>query len=98
MGKGFDKLSYIGNCLNKHDSAHDHRSAVIEQKLFLERTNYIEVGSLISMNKDEIERHNNLVSKNREIIKRLINAVIYLAKEEMAFRGHDDRETSGPFK
>ncbi|XP_063675854.1 zinc finger MYM-type protein 1-like [Bolinopsis microptera] len=98
---GFHRISYIGSSMEKHDQAREHRSAVIDLKLFLRRTNHFEVGSLISMNSDEIERHNNLVCRNREIVKRLINAVIYLAKQEMAFRGHDESETSvnrGPFK
>ena len=49
------------------------------------------------MNTAEIERHNETVCQNREIIKRIINAVIFLAKEEMAFRGHIS-EDRGPFK
>ena len=53
------------------------------------------------MNTAKIERHNATVCQNREIIKRIINAVIFLVKEEMAFRGHDERHISedrGPFK
>ena len=53
------------------------------------------------MNTAEIERNNATICQNREIIKRIINAVIFLAKEEMAFRGHDERHISedrGPFK
>ena len=100
VDSGFIKLSYLSGALEKHEGQ-EHRDAIIEQKLFLKRTSHLEVGSLIFMNTAEIERHNATVCQNREIIKRIINAVIFLAKEEMAFRGHDERHISedrGPFK
>ena len=100
VDSGFIQLSYLSGALEKHEGL-EHRDAIIEQKLFLKRTSHLEVGSLIFMNTAEIERHNVTVCQNREIIKRIINAVIFLAKEEMAFRGHDERHISedrGPFK
>ena len=93
VDSGFIKLSYLSGALEKHEGQ-EHRDAIIEQKLFLKRTSHLEVGSLIFMNTAEIERHNATVCQNREIIKRIINAVIFLAKEEMAFRGHDERHIS----
>ena len=93
VDSGFIKLSYLSGALEKHEGR-EHRDAVINQKLFLKRTSYLEVGSLIFMNTAEIERHNATVCQNREIIKRIINGVIFLAKEEMAFRGHDERHSS----
>lgn len=34
------------------------------------------------------------VRRNREILKRLIDLTVLLAKQELAFRGHDEREES----
>ena len=39
-------------------------------------------------------RHNELVKKNRNILKRYVDAVCYLSKNELAFRGDDESETS----
>ena len=38
--------------------------------------------------------HNNKVRQNREILKRLINVVTFLGKQELAFRGHDESKDS----
>ncbi|XP_019735416.1 zinc finger MYM-type protein 1-like [Hippocampus comes] len=38
--------------------------------------------------------HNAKVKENREILKDLINATCFLAKQELAFRGHDERASS----
>ncbi|KAJ4440526.1 hypothetical protein ANN_08667 [Periplaneta americana] len=38
--------------------------------------------------------HNEKAKRNREVLKRLIDAVCYLAKQELPFRGHDESLTS----
>lgn len=93
-------LSYLAGALEKHEG-NEHREAVLTMKLFLKRTSCQVKGTLVRMNVEEIERYNAKVRLNREIVKRIINAVIFLAKEEMAFRGHNEMITSedrGPFK
>ena len=42
----------------------------------------------------EIELHNEMVKKNREILKRLIDCVMFLGKQELSFRGHDESTQS----
>ena len=44
--------------------------------------------------RDEIQRHNEEVRQNREILKTVTEAVLYLSKQELAFRGHDESEDS----
>ena len=44
--------------------------------------------------RDEIQRHNEGVKQNREILKTVTEAVLYLSKHELAFRGHDESEES----
>ncbi len=39
-------------------------------------------------------KRNELVKKNRAIAERLIQSVCFLGKQELAFRGHDEKETS----
>ena len=38
----------------------------------------------------ETELHNRKVKKNREILKTLIDCVIFLGKHGLSFRGHDE--------
>lgn len=38
--------------------------------------------------------HNKRVKKNREVFKRLVDVTCFLAKQELAFRGHNETETS----
>ena len=53
------------------------------------------VDSLLSQaRRDEIQRHNEEVRQNREILKTVTEAVLYLSKQELAFRGHDESEDS----
>lgn len=41
-----------------------------------------------------IVQHNEKVTRNRNILKRLIDVVCYLAKQEDAFRGHNENINS----
>ena len=41
-----------------------------------------------------MERYNEEVKQNREMLKNIVNAVLYLGRQEMAFRGHDESSTS----
>ncbi|KAJ4444935.1 hypothetical protein ANN_06734 [Periplaneta americana] len=44
--------------------------------------------------KSDVARHNEMVKKNREILKRLIDATCFLAMQELPFRGHGESEDS----
>ncbi|KAJ3589718.1 hypothetical protein NHX12_010561 [Muraenolepis orangiensis] len=44
--------------------------------------------------RSETTMHNEKVKKNREILKRLIHCVIFLGKQELPFRGHDESRES----
>ena len=44
--------------------------------------------------REAVERYNEEVRQNREMLKNIVNAVLYLARQEMAFRGHDELSTS----
>ena len=51
--------------------------------------------SLLSLaRRDEIQRHNEEVRQNREILKMVTEAVLYLSKQELAFRGDDELKDS----
>ncbi len=42
----------------------------------------------------ETSLHNEKVKKNRDILKRLIECVIFLGQQELSFRGHDEGKVS----
>ena len=44
--------------------------------------------------REELERYNEEVRQNREMLKNIGEAVLYLAKQELAFRGHDESRAS----
>ena len=51
--------------------------------------------SLLSLaRRDEIQLHNEEVRQNREILKMVTEAVLYLSKQELAFRGDDELKDS----
>lgn len=59
------------------------------------------VNTLNSAHREFINKHNETVRENRKMIKHLINMIIYLSTQEMAFRGNDERKSSdnqGNFK
>jgi hypothetical protein len=41
-----------------------------------------------------IQRHNELVDKNRLILGRIINCIKFCGMHELPLRGHDESETS----
>lgn len=110
---GYKNLSHLSAALDRHEgkttggrgngssSSNSHRDAEIELKLFLKNTCHTQPGTIANMSSEEIQRYNCEVRRNQEIVKRLVSATMYLAKEEIAFRGHDERVTSdnrGPYK
>ena len=44
--------------------------------------------------REAVERYKEEVRQNPEMLKNIVNAVLYLARQEMAFRGHDESSTS----
>ena len=44
--------------------------------------------------REEIERHNEEVRQNREMLRTLSEAVLYLVKQEILLRGHDESSAS----
>ena len=41
-----------------------------------------------------MQQHNHKVRQNREVVKRLVIAALYLSRQELAFRGHDESAES----
>ena len=41
-----------------------------------------------------VQKHNSQVTKNREIMKKLISGVLCMGQQQVAFRGHDESARS----
>jgi hypothetical protein len=86
-----DMHGFLSDC-KKHEKAKSHMGAFKTWKTYGAG---VRVDSLISQaRRDEIQRHNEEVRQNREILKTITEAVLYLSKQELAFRGHDESEDS----
>ena len=44
--------------------------------------------------REEIERQNDEVRQNRGMLRTLSEAVLYLSRQELSFRGHDESSSS----
>ena len=86
---------FLSDC-KKHEKAKSHMSAFKTWKTFSAReARDLRVDVMISQaRREEIKRHNEEVRQNREMLKTITNAVLYLGKQEMPFRGHDESSDS----
>ena len=86
---------FLSDC-KKHENAKSHMNAFKTWKIFSTREARDQrVDVMISQaRREEIKRHNEEVRQNREILKTITNAVLYLGKQELPFRGHDESSDS----
>ena len=85
--------SFLSDC-QKHEKAKSNMECYKIWKTF-NVSNHENVDVLFSRAKREaVERYNGGVKQNREMLKNLTEAVLYLARQELAFRGHDESSTS----
>ena len=80
----------------KHENVKSHMNAFKTWKVFNAREARDQrVDVMFSQaRREEIKRHNEEVRQNREMLKTITNAVVYLGKQEMPFRGHDESSDS----
>lgn len=90
-GGGYGNLKELYRAATKHQCSKDHIHAALKFKLF-GKLNI--ANSLDSAHRQSIENHNRKVKENREIIERLIDMTLYLATQELPFRGHDETSSS----
>ena len=89
--KGYDNLDSFTKSALKHEGSASHLKSTITLKTFGDARIDLQ---LDEQRRRDISMHNEKVKKNRELLKRLINAVVFLGKQELSFRGHDESKTS----
>ena len=88
---GFDKLNSLCTSQKKHRSSATHLQCTLDLLHFRQqRTDE----TLDSQRKFRNSKHNKMVCKNREVLKRLIDVTCHLVNQELPFRGHDESDFS----
>jgi hypothetical protein len=88
---GFCDMNNFHKAKLRHETTHSHLSSIILLKTF--GTSRIDV-QLSEQKRLNIIKHNAEVDSNRELMKRLIDVCCFIAKQELPFRGHNEREDS----
>ncbi|KAL1454619.1 hypothetical protein WDU94_010835 [Cyamophila willieti] len=89
--EGFSNLSGLPKSAKKHENSANHLQSVLRLHSFGKSRIEEGLDKTLAVNN---ELHNSKVRKNREILKRLIDATCFLAQQELPFRGHDETEAS----
>lgn len=88
---GFNNLNYLVTACDKHQKSLSHIRAFNTLQTFgFQRIDH----SLNLQKKIADSLHNEKVKENRIILRRLIDAVIFLGKQECPFRGHNESSYS----
>lgn len=88
---GFCDISNFHKAKARHEKCHSHLSAITKLKTFgRTRIDF----QLSEQRRIDVLKHNAEVNSNRELMKRLIDVCCLLAKQELPFRGHNEREDS----
>ena len=76
----------------KHERSNCHLEAYKKWKTFdvTERVNIL----FSRARREEVQRHNEQVRQNRDALKTISEAVLFLNKQELVFRGHNETNDS----
>lgn len=88
---GFNSLNSFTKASIKHQASERHLTAVVHLKTFGESRGDLQ---LDDQRRRETSLHNERVKKNQDILKRIIDCVIFLGQQELSFRGYDEGNES----
>ncbi|KAL7634801.1 UNVERIFIED_CONTAM: hypothetical protein RMT77_015178 [Armadillidium vulgare] len=88
---GYGNLNNLHNAINKHEKTQSHIFSDLQIKTF--GSSHIDV-QLDSQLLASVGQHNEMVRKNREILKRFIDTVCFLAIHELPFQVHCESQDS----
>lgn len=95
---GTDNLKNLYKMIQKHNIPKDHTFSSLKRKLSGKQNVQIGIDKAYFTN---IDKFNEKVKENRDMMKRLIDMTLFLGNQELAFRGHNESSTSqnkGNFK
>jgi len=88
---GVTDMSNFHGLKTRHQSSQLHIQSLVNLKTF--GNNRIDICLSENLKKD-INKHNEKVDNNRYIVSKLIENTCFLAKQELAFRGHHEKSNS----
>lgn len=88
---GYDDLNHFHTAAAKHEKTRVHINSLVCMKSFGQTRIDLQ---LDQQKHSSIILHNESVNRNRNIMKRLIDAVCFLGSQEIAFRSHDESNES----
>lgn len=89
--EGFNDVKNLDRATKRHDQTKEHIGAAIRLKLL----GSVPVDQLVDEGvRLQTAQHNVKVRRNRDTLRRLIDATAYLGMQELAFRGQDEGPNS----
>lgn len=88
---GVKDLGHLSQKVKKHESSKQHLSSQLDLKMLgnTDIGDQLDVGHRLF-----IQKHNDNVDKNRYVLKKIINAILFCGSFELPLRGHDETESS----
>uniref|UniRef100_A0A2S2R9U9 Zinc finger MYM-type protein 1 n=1 Tax=Sipha flava TaxID=143950 RepID=A0A2S2R9U9_9HEMI len=83
---GINDWKHISRRILCHETSSDHLQAVLRKSMY-NSNQRVDVGLIL-------ESSNAYVAENREVVKIIFETIIYLARQNIPFRGHDESLTS----
>ncbi|KAL4148670.1 hypothetical protein QTP88_002842 [Uroleucon formosanum] len=83
---GINDWKHISRRILCHEASSDHLQAVLRKSMY-NSNQRVDVGLIL-------ESSNAYVAENREVVKIIFETIIYLARQNISFRGHDKSLTS----
>lgn len=88
---GFNDLNNFHHLKRRHEAYKNHIQCLID----LTKLGKIRIDTCLSEAfRKNIEKHNVTVKNNRYILSSMIDSTCFLAQQELAFRGHDESDSS----
>jgi hypothetical protein len=91
--EGVCDLKHLVTKSNSHEGSKKHKDNFMSFQL-LGRTNIATCLSTVDAEEQEIKKHNEKVTKNRDILAKLIDILRLCSKCNLSLRGHNEKEDS----
>jgi len=82
---GYDDWKHLACVFKKHEATPDHLQAEIRRAMYINNQR-VDLQSFQGLN--------SKVAENREIVKEIIKTLIFLSRQNMALRGHNESNSS----
>ncbi|KAJ8894304.1 hypothetical protein PR048_006919 [Dryococelus australis] len=86
---GFSDMNNFHKAADRHELSQIHLSAVCKHKIFEFKLVDLDLNEQLHA---DFQKHNETLDRNQEVLKHFINVTVFLGRQELAFRGHGERE------